>query len=147
MSASRQLGVNNLPRFVTQPRPVGDRTRDLLIVSPTPYRCATSPPSACVCGGGVKYRTFWRQRRAFTSRRRRPLYVVVDSCQRTDNNVIAPIGRNDNATHYSPGQVTDTAVRIWIWIGRPRSGENDQQSADKNEETGRGIAICRFATA
>jgi len=39
-----QLGVNNLPRVVTQQSPAGDRTRDLLIASPTPYRCATTPP-------------------------------------------------------------------------------------------------------
>jgi len=38
--------VNNLPRVVTQPRPAGDRTRDLLIASPTPYRCATMPPDS-----------------------------------------------------------------------------------------------------
>ena len=35
--------MNNLPRVVTQPRPAGDRTRDLLIASPTLYRCATTP--------------------------------------------------------------------------------------------------------
>jgi len=34
--------VNNLPRVVTQPRPAVDRTRDLLIASPTPYHCATT---------------------------------------------------------------------------------------------------------
>jgi len=44
VSASRQLGVNNLPRFVTQPRPAGNRTRHLLIASPTPYNSATTPP-------------------------------------------------------------------------------------------------------
>jgi len=44
VSASMQLGVNNLPRVVTQPRPAGDRTRDLLIASPTPCHCATTPP-------------------------------------------------------------------------------------------------------
>jgi len=27
----------------TQPRPARDRTRDLLIATPTPYRCATTP--------------------------------------------------------------------------------------------------------
>ena len=32
-----------MPRVVTQPRPAGDRTRDLLIASPTPYHCATTP--------------------------------------------------------------------------------------------------------
>jgi len=44
VSASRQLGVNNLPRVVMQPRPARDRTRDLLIAIPTPYHCATTPP-------------------------------------------------------------------------------------------------------
>jgi len=34
--------VNNLPRVVTQPCLARDRTRDLLIASPTPYRCATT---------------------------------------------------------------------------------------------------------
>jgi len=43
VSASRQLGVNNLLRVVTQPRLAVDRTRDLLIASPTPYCCATTP--------------------------------------------------------------------------------------------------------
>ena len=37
----RHTGVNNLPRVVTQQRPAGDRTRDLLIASPTLYRCVT----------------------------------------------------------------------------------------------------------
>ena len=46
VSASRQLGVNNLPRVVVRSRALaGDRTRDLLIASPTPYRCASTPPS------------------------------------------------------------------------------------------------------
>ena len=36
--------MNNLPRVVTQPRPAEDRTRDLLIASPTPCRCATTSP-------------------------------------------------------------------------------------------------------
>jgi len=35
--------VNNLLRVVTQPRLAVDRTRDLLIASPTPYCCATTP--------------------------------------------------------------------------------------------------------
>ena len=38
------LGVNNLPTVVTQQRPTGDRTRDLLIASPVPYRCTSTPP-------------------------------------------------------------------------------------------------------
>jgi len=38
------MGVNNLPRVVTHRHAVtGDRTSDLVIVSPTPYRCATTP--------------------------------------------------------------------------------------------------------
>jgi len=30
-------------RYTVAPRP-GNRTNDLLIASPTPYRCATTPP-------------------------------------------------------------------------------------------------------
>jgi len=38
--------VNNLPRLVVRSRALaGSRTRDLLIASPTPYRCATTPPT------------------------------------------------------------------------------------------------------
>ena len=41
-TAWRQMhtGVNNLPRVVAQPRPAEDRTRDLLIASPTPNTIA-----------------------------------------------------------------------------------------------------------
>ena len=38
------MGVNNLPTVVTQECPIWDRTRDLLIARPIPYRCATTPP-------------------------------------------------------------------------------------------------------
>ena len=38
------MGVNNLPTVVTQECPIWDRTRDLLIARPMPYRCATTPP-------------------------------------------------------------------------------------------------------
>jgi len=41
------MGVNNLPRVVTQQRPVEDRTRDLLIASPTPYLFATTLSLEC----------------------------------------------------------------------------------------------------
>jgi len=41
---SIRVWSNNLPRVVTQPRPTEDRTRDLLISSPTPYACAHAPP-------------------------------------------------------------------------------------------------------
>jgi len=37
--------VNNLPRVITHCLALAwARTRDLLIASPTPYRCATTPP-------------------------------------------------------------------------------------------------------
>ena len=40
------MDVNNLPRVVVRSRAVaGDRTRDLLIVSPTPYPRATAGAS------------------------------------------------------------------------------------------------------
>jgi len=49
------MGVNNLPRVVVRSRAAaGNRTRDLLIASPTPYRCATTPPSS---GQWVKWVT------------------------------------------------------------------------------------------
>ena len=41
------MGVNNLPRVVTQQRPVEDRTLDLLIASPTPYLFATTLSLEC----------------------------------------------------------------------------------------------------
>ena len=37
---------------VTQPRPGGNRTRDLLITSQTPYHCATTPPSTFTKSNG-----------------------------------------------------------------------------------------------
>ena len=39
------MSVNNLPTVVTQQCPTGDRTGDLLIATPTPYRRATPPLS------------------------------------------------------------------------------------------------------
>jgi len=41
----RHIGVNNLPKVVTQLCPGGNWTHDLLITSPTFYRYATAPPS------------------------------------------------------------------------------------------------------
>ena len=41
----RHIGMNNLPRVVTQLCPGGNWTNDLLIASPTPYHYATAPPT------------------------------------------------------------------------------------------------------
>ena len=40
----RHIGVNNLPKVVTQLCSGGNWTNELLIASPTPYRYATMPP-------------------------------------------------------------------------------------------------------
>jgi len=42
-SWQRHIGVNNLPKVVTQVCPCGNWTHDLLITSPTPYPYATVP--------------------------------------------------------------------------------------------------------
>jgi len=43
----RHIGVNNLPKVVTQLSPGQNWTHDLLIARPTPYRYATVPPIVC----------------------------------------------------------------------------------------------------